>query len=409
MTSPHATVDYRMGEGKGAGIGRILIAVGAAAAVAAGAIGLFSSAAVAHHFKYAYLVAFMFWLSVVLGGLFFVMIHHLTGARWSVVVRRIAEAVAMNAWLMAILFIPILLWLPTMYEWAWPESRAAEVANAALLAIKRPYLNVPFFVLRAVIYFTVWIGLATIMWRTSVAQDTSGKTEPLESLRKLSAPGMILFALTLTFAAFDWMMTLDPYWYSTIFGVYYFAGSVLAIFATLILLALLLNGTGALAGAVTTEHYHDMGKMLFAFVVFWAYIAFSQLLLIWMANIPEETIWFFHRWSDPAWQQWSWLLVIGHFAAPFLYLLPRGVKRLPPLLALGALWMLFMHWADLTWLIMPVPHEHGVPGGLLLIDALLMVAMGLLFVGLVLIRLRRQALVPVRDPHLAESLAFENV
>ena len=389
----------------------------------------------APHLMRVYLVSFTFFLTLSLGGLFFVMIHHLTGARWSIVVRRLAEALAMLLPFCLLLFIPILGWLPYIYEWADPHAAAAD----PLIRAKAAYLNAPFFTLRALMYFGVWIGLATAFYRLSVRQDgeagyplAKGADEdvrgpsdhpqfairnpqsggvadgdvraPGHNMRRLSAPGMLLFAVTLTFASFDWIMSLDAHWYSTIFGVYIFAGAAVAVYAALILAALALGDR--LAGAVTIEHYHDLGKLLFAFVVFWAYIAFSQMLLIWMGNIPEETVWYGRRWHPPFWHAVSWLLIIGHFVLPFLFLLPRTVKRTRPLLAVAALGLLLMHLIDLGWLILPT--TAGKPSPLRVTDLFLFAGLGCLYIALYIFVLQRHPLVPAGDPRLADSIAFEN-
>lgn len=370
----------------------------------------------ASHFMLAYVTSFTFYLTLSLGGLFFVLMHHLTGARWSIVLRRLAESFAMLLPLCLLLFLPVLGWLPHLYRWANP----AQVAADPVLQAKAAYLNAPFFILRALLYFAVWIGLAMAFYRRSTRQDAAATADPEfnpqsairnpqslgDSMRRISAPGTLLFAFTITFAAFDWLMTLDARWYSTIFGVYLFAGSAVAIYAVLILTALALNATGYLQGAITVEHYHDLGKLLFAFVVFWAYIAFSQLLLIWMGNIPEETLWYGHRWHPPFWRAVSWLLIFGHFALPFLFLLPRTVKRTRPLLALGAAWMLLMHLVDLGWLVLPTATQDPAP--VRITDLFLFAGMGCLYFAMLLFVLQRRPLIPVGDPRLSDSIAFEN-
>lgn len=393
---------YRFGPG---GSPHARIALGLGIATLIGAIAaMFSmrSAETLKHFQFAYLVAYCFCLSIALGGLFFVLLQHLTGARWSVVLRRLAESVMLNLDLMALLFVPILFWIPSLYKWANPEY----VAGDPLLQWKQPYLNVPFFIGRMIFYFVVWNLLARFFYRNSVRQDASGDPALTLKMRKWSAPSMLLFALTITFFAFDVIMTLDPHWFSTIFGVYFFGGSFLAFLAALVILSNLVLLSGAVGKAITAEHFHDVGKLLFAFVVFWTYIAFSQLLLIWMANIPEETLWYIHRWQSPGWRAASWVLLFGHFVIPFFFLLPRTIKRNRTTLMFGALWLLAMHYLDLYWLIMPV-FEHGA-FPLTPMEPLLCVAMAGLFLWIVLARLGRQHVVPIRDPYLADSLAFEN-
>jgi hypothetical protein len=242
--------------------------------VASGVLG-FTGGADPARFYLSYLVAFMFFLSLTLGALFFVLIQHLTRAGWSVVIRRFAEGFAANSFLMAVLAMPILLGMGSLYEWTRPEA----VAHSALLAGKAPYLNQTFFLIRLAVYFLVWIGLSQYFFSRSVRQDTTGDPALTSAMQRMSAPGMFLFAITLTFAAFDLLMSLEPEWFSTIYGVYYFSGSVLAFFSLLPIVSYFLQRSGRLSRLITTEHYHDMGKLMFAFLVFWAYIAFSQYML----------------------------------------------------------------------------------------------------------------------------------
>jgi hypothetical protein len=320
-----------------------------------------------------------------------------------VVVRRLAEHVAATMPLVAVLFVPIGLGLSTLYPWAAPG--AAE--HDALLAGKSGWLQPSFFLLRSAVYLVVWSALAGWLRRRSVAQDAAAAPAAARRLQTASAPAMVLYAVTVTFAAFDWVMSLDPHWYSTIFGVYLFSGCVVAIYAALALLAMALQRSGALGGEmVNAEHYHDMGKLLFGFVVFWAYIAFSQYLLIWYGNIPEETAWFAHR-LEHGWQAASIALALGHFVLPFFFLLPRQVKRRRPLLATAAVWLLALHWLDLYWLVVPtVPGASPAPGAA---DALLGLGTAALWLAAFAALARRPALLPVHDPRLAESLSFENV
>jgi hypothetical protein len=224
-------------------------------------------------------------------------------------------------------------------------------------------------------------------------------------MEKLSAVALILFGLTITFASFDWLMSLEPEWFSTIYGLYYFAGSVVGFFAFLILLAMALQKTGHLGSAITTEHYHELGKLLLGFIVFWGYMAFSQYMLIWYANIPEESVWYLARQTGP----WTWVslgLLFGHLLIPFFGLLSREVKRCRILLGAWAVWMLVIHWIDVYWLVMPTFAEDRLPFGA--IDICCMVAVGSLFLAGLLWSARGRALVPVQDPRLSESLAFEN-
>jgi hypothetical protein len=353
-------------------------------------------------FLHAYLTSFCYFLSLSLGALFFVILQHLTRSGWSVVVRRIAEAIAANMLLLAALCVPILAGMKHLYPWA----DAAAVAGDPLLHGKQPYLNMPFFAARLVVYFVAWIMLAAFFRRNSVRQDATGDVALTLRMQKWSAPAMLIFAATLTFAAFDLLMSLDPHWYSTIFGVYYFSGGVLGFFALLALAASSLQAAGRLSRAVTAEHYHDLGKLVFAFTIFWAYIAFSQYVLIWYANIPEETTWYLRR-QGGDWVAVGLLLVFGHFLVPFLALMSRAPKRRPAVLSACAVWVLLVHWVDLYWLVVPqISPQNAAPA---MVDAACFVGIGGLFVAVTILRLRRHALIPLRDPRLLESLTFENV
>lgn len=350
----------------------------------------------------SYLVAWFSWLTVALGGLFFVLLHHLTRAGWSVVVRRLSEHVAATLPLFAVLFLPIAFGAARLYPWMAPEA-----AQDELVAGKLGYLDPGFFYARSALYLGVWALLAWWYRKLSLEQDGAGDFRLTRRLQTLSAPAMVVFGVTLNFAAFDWVMSLDPHWYSTIFGVYVYAGSTIAILSALVLLSIAFGGRrGPAAGVITAEHLHDLGKLLLGFVVFWAYIGFSQYMLIWYGNIPEETVWFAHRLTHG----WEWVthaLVVGHFALPFLFLLSRDVKRIRVTAAAVAVWMLVMHAVDVYWLVMPAVGEgHFHPHWL---DLLNWIAIGGLTLGAVGWLARRRALVPVADPRLPESLSFENM
>lgn len=348
-----------------------------------------------------YLVSFAFFLSISLGGLFFVLLQHCTRAGWSVVVRRVAEAVASNVWLMAVLAVPVVLGMDHLYHW----TDAAAALHDPLLKGKVGFLNPTFFVIRLVLYFVIWGVLASFLHRTSVAQDRSGDPALTLRMERFSAPGMVLFALSLNFAAFDLLMSLDPHWFSTIFGVYYFAASVVAFLAVMPKILYALQLRGILPNAVTVEHYHDFGKLLFGFVVFWAYIAFSQYMLIWYGNIPEETEWFLKRQTGD-WTVVSLLLIFGHFVLPFLLLVSRVIKRRPVLLAATGAYLALMCWIDIYWLVIPEFSPAVARFGLL--DVLCFLGMGGIFSAGIILRLRRHSVIAEKDPRLEESLAFEN-
>jgi hypothetical protein len=353
-------------------------------------------------FFFSWLVSFLFFLSMALGALFFVLIHYATQGGWGIVVRRIGETVFATIPVMAALFVPLLLGLHDLYSWSVPGA----ADHDALLRWKEPYLNVSFFLIRAALYFGCWSFIALLYYRGSRGQDATGDPAVSVRLRRFAGPAIIVLALTTAFASVDWIMSLTPHWYSTIFGVYFFAGSFVGFFALLSVVAVAMRRAGLLDTVISAEHLHDIGKLLFAFMVFWTYIAFCQFFHIWYANLPEETIWYKAR-MEGSWMTVSLFLMAGHFVVPFFYLMGRPVKRNGATLAIGGAWLLVMHFVDLYWQVMPTLHPEGFRPSLL--DVAALVAVGGCFVAAASWLMRRQALVPLRDPRLAESLAFENV
>jgi len=347
------------------------------------------------HFFHSYLTAYAFWLTIGLGGLFFTMLHHLTNATWSIVLRRISENVMMTLPLLAILFIPIIAGIGELYHWSHHDV----IANSPVLQAKSSYLNTGFFIIRAVLYLGIWLFLARGLYRTSLAQDKEHTESQLPRLKKLSAPGMLLFAFTVTFAAFDWLMSLNAHWYSTAFGVYIFSGSLLSALAFITLVTIFLRERGYLSNLITLEHYHDLGKLLFAFTVFWGYIAFAQYFLIWYANIPEETIWYRVRWDN--YRFLSLLIVFGHFVIPFVALISRGAKRNLTVMKIMAIWLLLMHWADLYWVVMPNHPGHALQS--VWIDIAAVLGIGGLALWFFARRMTSTPLIPVNDPRLEAS------
>lgn len=379
-------------------ISKLALLVGVAGLILSG-VGYFLNA---KQFFFSYLTAFTFWITVGLGGLFFTMLHHLTSATWSVVLRRFVEAVMVSLPIMIILFLPVILGMHDLYHWTHEDA----VAQDAVLQKKAPYLNVPFFLIRTLIYFGVWFLLARVLYGASLQEDKTPSADLTMKMKRVSAPGMVAFAFTLTFAAFDWMMSLDAHWYSTIFGVYVFSGSVLAILAFVTLVAYYLRRNKVLEDVITIEHFHDLGKLLFAFTVFWAYIAFSQFMLIWYGNIPEETVWFKHRWVG-SWKAVSMIILFGHFVIPFIVLITRAAKRNLRILSFISVWFLVMHWIDLYWIIQPNLHHEGAHFSWM--DLTTMAGVGGIFFWLFWTRFASQPLIPVNDPKLEASIHFENV
>lgn len=383
---------------------RLLWGVGILALAVAAFIGWREQDA-GRHFAHAYLVAFAWILSIGVGALWWVTLQHLVNAKWSIVVRRVGEIIAANMPLAAIgvlpLVVPVLMGNAQLFRWAAPEYMHSNHA----LHSKAAYLNAGFFAVRCAVYFGFWAIWSRVLLTRSRAQDEGKAQGFVERFRSLSAPLMIALALTITFCSIDLLMSLDPLWQSTMFGVYYFAGTVIAAHATFIIALAWLQRNGHLKEAVTTEHYHDLGKMLFAFTVFWAYIAFSQFMLIWYANIPEETTYYLER-IQGSWLDLSVWLVVGHFVLPFLGMLSRHVKRNRKALVFWAIWMLVVHYVDLYWLVMPNFEAHRIPFSVL--DVLCWIGLAAVFAAAAIARARKGNLIPTRDPRLGSSMAFEN-
>lgn len=351
---------------------------------------------------FAWLVAFVYWLGLALGALLLLGAFHASNARWPVVLRRFIESLPQAIPLFIVLFIPIVLGMKTLFPWMTPESFTGHAHH--LLEHKRPYLNASAFVVRAVLYFVVWTVVAHLLRAWSLRQDQDGALAPTRWQRRLGAGSLPFVALTMTFAAFDWMMSLDPLFFSTIFGVWWFAGSFVACFAVIILAGQATRGDPNGFGTyMNTEHFHSLGKFLLAFTAFWAYIAFSQFMLIWIANVPEEVPWYLLRIQGG----WLWVgsfLVLFHFLVPFFLLLNRGITRTPARLARVAAWILFVHWIDLYWVLMPHLDAGGPRPSPWDLSA--MVGVGGLAVWFTLLRMRGTVAVPVRDPYLQDSLGY---
>lgn len=349
---------------------------------------------------FSYLVSLAYWLGLCLGALLLLTIFHASNAKWPVVVRRMLERMAECCAVFALLFLPILFGIKHLFLWT-NEGLPEQVAR--LLQQKRFYLNVPFFLVRAALYFAIWIVVSWALSRWSRRQDEVEDLTLTVKQRRLGSFAVPILALSLTFAAVDWLMSLDPTWYSTIFGVYYFAGSFVGAIALLILVTALSRGPDLFGNLVSAEHLHSLGTFLFAFVVFWAYIAFCQFMLIWIADIPEEAPWYLLR-AFGGWQPIGIALFLGHFVLPFFFLLSREVKRNRRALAWAAAWILVFHYLDLYWVIMPVlhpssPHLHWA-------DLTAFLGIGGLAIGFAIWRMRGSYTVPVGDPYLPASLNY---
>jgi hypothetical protein len=351
----------------------------------------------------SYLVAYMYWLSIGVCSLAWVMAFHAARAKWVVLIRRIFEVIPTSLAGMGLLFIPIVLGLKHLYIWSTPDAPSVSEELRKLLEHKQAYLNVSAFVVRAVIYFAIWLLFSNRMLAWSLNQDKTGDLAYTRKSRKLGAGGLPVLGLSITFAAFDWLMSLSPGWYSTIFGLYYIAGGLIASIATLVLVLRAAERAGWVQG-MTPGHWHSLGKLLHAFVCFWAYMGFSQFLLVWVGNLPEELPWYLLR-AKGGWAPIGIFIAVFHFGIPFLMLMSRDIKRDPNKLAIPAIWMLFMHFVDTYWMVMPVLHpDRPHPA---MSDLLAWIGVGGVAVLVPVLILRGRYPVPQKDPFLGESLRYD--
>lgn len=372
---------------------QILFSVGAVGLIAS-FIGYFTNH---EQFFFSYLVSFTFFTGISLASVFMVLFHHITKSKWGVVVRRIPETFGANIWIWAILLIPVLLGIHTLYHWSHEDA----VAVDKILKGKSAYLNTPFFIIRQVIYFAIWGYVGHKLYKASVELEKTGDWGIMTLMRKVSAPAIPIFGFTIAFASFDWLMSLDPHWFSTMFGVYFFAISFQSFWAIMILMVFFLHRNGYLKNTITQVHIYDLGAWLFAFTVFYAYIAFSQFLLIYYANIPEETLWFYHR-LEGSWKYIAFGLLLFRFLLPFLILLNREQKHKKGVLTFVATTVVIMHFLEIYWIAMPTLNAHGIHFSW--IDVSTFLGLGGIFFGLFFWRFKQNSMIPENDPKLEECL-----
>jgi hypothetical protein len=382
--------------------GRRLLARAAAIGGAGAALTAVGAALDARRAAFAWLVAVVYWTGIAVAALVFLMANRAAGARWYTVLRRLLETIPCSLVALAVLFVPVLLGARLLYPWLNPAGLSA--VEQHLWEHRHAWLNLPAFVARAVAYFAIWIAVAGLLRRWSVRQDASGDPALTARARRLAAGGLPLVALAITFAAVDWQMSLSAFIASTIFGVYWFAGSLVGALAVLILAMAAAAREEPMRGALNANHVHSMGKYLFAFTAFWAYIALSQYLLIWIANLPEEVPWYLVR-GDTGWRPVGIFLVVFHFALPFLILMPRAIKRRVRPLVVMAVWMLVVHYVDVYWVVMPALSPGGPRPSWM--DLAAFAGVGGIAVAFVVWRLRGHPLLPARDPFLEASLNYE--
>ena len=348
-------------------------------------------------FLESYLVAYMLWLGVTLGCLALGMIHQLSGGAWGVLIRRPIGAAARTLPVMTALFLPIALGMSRMYPW----TNADLVARDEVLQHKHAYLNVPFFLVRAAIYFVVWNAISYFLNAWSLEQDRTGDPRFARRMQRLSAGGLLAYGLTITFASFDWLMSLEPHWFSTIYGVLIMGGQGLSALAFLIIALVWLSRRAPLDRIVVPAHFHDLGNLMLAFVMLWAYFSFSQYLIIWSGNLPVEIAWYLHR-METGWRPVAVVLMLFHFAVPFVLLLSRTVKRQPELIVKVAAAVLIVRVIDLWWLVGPEFHTSGI--AISWLDAVLPPTIGALWLATLVRQLRGRAILPIHDPQFDEAL-----
>lgn len=363
-----------------------------------GVIGLVLCAvgfAVDHtQFLRSYLWAYLFWTGMTIGCLGILLMHNVVGGKWGIVIRKLVEtgATPRQFLMMAVLILPILLSIPTLYSWARPGALSDEIIHK-----KAAYLNVNFFLIRAVLYFIIWIVLGKVLNGLSRKQDETGDPGIPVRLRQISAPSLVLFALVGSFAFFDWIMSLEPHWYSTIYGAMFLVGEMLLAFCFIISVFILLSKSKPISDYVTPQHFHDLGNLLFAFTILWAYLSVSQFIIIWAGNLPEEISWYLKRFHNG----WGWValtIVIFHFAVPFVILLNRPIKRSPQRLAKVCTLLFVLRIFDVAWIVKPSLYPTGL--NLNWMDLATLVGLGGLWVASFMQQLKTRPLLPLKDPRL---------
>lgn len=345
------------------------------------------------------IILYVFLASIGLGSLFLVAVEYLSGAVWSTPFRRIPEFLSALLIVIPFILIPVFLNMSHIFHWMHPE-----VVNAdKILQSKAPYLNSTFFIIRTAAFILIWLVFYFFIIKNSKKQDATGDQHLTKRNIKISAVFMPVFAITISFTAIDWLMSLEPHWFSTILGVYYFSGSVLAGLAAATIIIVLLNENGYLVKGLNSNHYYSLGALLFAFTNFWAYIAFSQFMLIWYANLPEETFWFLQRWEG-TWIIFTIGLIFVRFVIPYFGLLSQPSKMNPKRLLIMSCWILFAHWYDMYWLAMPNYSKDGVLFGWIELGFVLF-AVGLVILLFSMIA-KKNNLVAIRDPKLQRGIDF---
>ncbi|HVG18196.1 MAG TPA: hypothetical protein VNI02_04025 [Blastocatellia bacterium] len=355
----------------------------------------------ATQFFRSYLLAFIFWIGIALGSFAILMVQHMSGGAWGLVIRRLLESATRTFPLLLLLFIPIAIGVTRLYVWTNPDAPGLSAEMREILHHKQPYLNVTFFLIRAAFYFFVWIGVTYYLNKWSLEQDRTGVRYLTRKMQVLSGPGLLLYGFTVTFSSIDWVMSLSPEWFSTIWGILFMGGQGLSAMAFMIAALVLLSNRKPLSDVIAPSHLHDLGKLMLAFLMLWAYFSFSQFLIIWSGNIPEEAVWYTRR-LHTGWRWVGLALVLLHFALPFVLLLSRDLKRSGRTLAIVAIAIIIMRYVDLIWLTGP---EFG--GGHFAVswmDLVMPFGVGGIWMAFFLYQLKTRPLIPVQDPYLEDVL-----
>jgi hypothetical protein len=366
--------------------------IGLVAGLIALALSVLGLAVDREQFFRSWLISYLYWLGPALGSMGILMLQYITGGRWGVALRRTLEAGMRTLPFLAICFLPVVFGMHELFEWTHPEA----VAHDPLLQHKSFYLNREFFLVRAVLYFALWIAVATYLSRWSVQQDGDPSPRVERRLHFMSRAGLAIYALTMTFASVDWAMSLEPHWFSHIYGVIFIGGQILTAMMFAVFVATRLAEVPSVGEFVDADRFHDFGKLLLAFIMLWAYFALSQFLIIWSANLPEETPWYLARRSG-GWQYLAIALVVFHFVAPFVVLLSREAKRTRSVLGTLVLGLLFMRFVDIYWLVAPSFQPDELSPHWL--DATTMIAIGGLWLALFVRFLRQHPVLPLNDAY----------
>lgn len=368
-------------------------------------IGLLVSGHAREMFFQTYLVAYVFWVSVALGCLGWLMIQYLGGATWGLIIRRILESGASTLLPLAVLFIPVIVGLRDIYHWTNPAGIADEEVRT-LVEKKTAWLNPSFFTGRAVLYFVILIVFATILRRLSHRLDRDGDPTLIQSAQNWSGPGFLLYGLVCTFASIDWVMSLEPEWFSSMFGLLSIAGSGVSSMALIISVCVVLGKREPMSSVLQPKHFHDLGKLLMALVCVWAYFSFSQLLIIWSGNLPEEIPWYIERFRGP-WRYLGLALILLHFVLPFFLLLSRDLKKNARRLVMVAWLVIVMRFVDLVWVIVPsfdLDHQQVTKLSTYAVYVSATIGLGGVWLGWFFWQLRSHSLLPYNDPQLEQAL-----